>query len=75
VQDASGDIHVSLDSSAPCWNDNRGVVVKLTEAPSTSVFSKESYSSVCILVSGGIKALALLLQFHFKLRFKWLMST
>jgi hypothetical protein len=20
-QDASGDIHVSLDSSAPCWND------------------------------------------------------
>jgi hypothetical protein len=40
VQDASGDIHVSLDSSAPCWNDNRGAVLKLTEAPSTSVFSK-----------------------------------
>jgi len=20
-QDASGDIHVSLDSSTPCWND------------------------------------------------------
>jgi hypothetical protein len=20
-KDASGDIHVSLDSSAPCWND------------------------------------------------------
>src|SRR4029077_19520234 len=43
VQDASGDIHVSLDSSAPCWNDNRGVVLKLTEAPSTSVFSKECF--------------------------------
>jgi hypothetical protein len=21
VQDASGDIHVGLDSSTPCWND------------------------------------------------------
>ena len=21
LQDASGDIHVSLDSSTPCWND------------------------------------------------------
>jgi len=35
-QDASGDIHVGLDSSTPCWNDAiRGVVLKMTEAFST----------------------------------------
>ena len=33
VQDASGDIHVNLDSSTPCWNDAiEGVLRKLTEA-------------------------------------------
>jgi hypothetical protein len=30
---ASGDIHVSLDSSTPCWNDAiEGVLHELTEA-------------------------------------------
>jgi hypothetical protein len=32
-QDASGNVHVNLDSSTPCWNDgNRGVVPRLTKA-------------------------------------------
>jgi hypothetical protein len=32
-KDASGDIHVSLDSSTPCWNDAiEGVLHELTEA-------------------------------------------
>jgi hypothetical protein len=32
-RDASGDIHVSLDSSTPCWNDAiEGALLKLTEA-------------------------------------------
>jgi hypothetical protein len=26
-KDASGDIHVSLDSSTPCWNDTIEVVL------------------------------------------------
>ena len=32
-KDASGNIHVNLDSSTPCWNDAiEGVLRKLTEA-------------------------------------------
>ena len=32
-KDASGNIHVNLDSSTPCWNDAiEGVLHKLTEA-------------------------------------------
>ena len=31
-KDASGNIHVNLDSSTPCWNDAiEGVLRKLTE--------------------------------------------
>ncbi len=39
-KDASGDIHVNLDSSTPCWNDyyNRGVLLKVTEAPPPRIF-------------------------------------
>ena len=38
----SGDIHVSLDSSTPCWNDAiEGFCFKLIEAP-PPVFSKKS---------------------------------
>jgi len=38
-RDASGDIRVSLDSSAPCWNDAiEGFCFKLTEAPPPSIF-------------------------------------
>src|ERR1700745_138428 len=36
LQDASGDIHVSLDSSTPCWNDTIRNCTKLTRRPSTS---------------------------------------
>ena len=40
-QDASGDIHVGLDSSTPCWNDAiEDLYQRLTET-STRVFSKE----------------------------------
>ena len=39
-KDASGNIHVSLDSSTPCWNDAiGGVLHELTEA-APSLFSK-----------------------------------
>jgi hypothetical protein len=32
-KDASGDIHVNLDSSAPCWNDGiKGFGFELIEA-------------------------------------------
>ena len=32
--DASGDIHVNLDSSTPCWNDAiEGPLLKVTEVP------------------------------------------
>ena len=39
-KDASGDIHVSLDSSAPCWND--AIEGGLLEA-AVPVFSKENF--------------------------------
>jgi hypothetical protein len=43
-KDASGDIHVGLDSSTPCWND--GIeVLELTEAPSPGI-SKECFISL-----------------------------
>jgi hypothetical protein len=38
-KDASGDIHVNLDSSPPCWNDaTEEVLLKLTEAPPRRIF-------------------------------------
>jgi hypothetical protein len=38
---ASGDVHVNLDSSTPCWNDAiEGALLKLT-GPLRPVFSKE----------------------------------
>jgi hypothetical protein len=40
-KDASGDIHVDLDSSLPCWNDGiEDRCFKLSETPSAT-FSKE----------------------------------
>jgi hypothetical protein len=39
-QDASGNVHVNLDSSSPCWNDVIEKVLELTEAP-PPLFSKE----------------------------------
>jgi len=40
-KDASGDIHVSLDSSPPCWNDGiEGRRFKLSETP-LATFLKE----------------------------------
>jgi hypothetical protein len=38
-RDASGNIHVDLGSSTPCWNDAiGGVLPELTEAPSSRIF-------------------------------------
>ena len=40
-KDASGNIHVRLDSSTPCWNDVIvGFCLELTKSP-PRVFSKE----------------------------------
>jgi hypothetical protein len=40
-KDASGDIHVNLDSSTPCWNDAiERALLEVTEVPAP-VFSKE----------------------------------
>jgi hypothetical protein len=39
--EASGDIHVNLDSGPPCWNDAiEGVLLKLTEAPPPRIFKR-----------------------------------
>ena len=38
-RDASGDIHVSLDSSTPCWNDATAALLELTEVR-PPIFSK-----------------------------------
>ena len=41
-KDASGNVHVNLDSSTPCWNDAiEGVLLKLTEAPPCRIFKGE----------------------------------
>jgi hypothetical protein len=38
-KDASGNIHVNLDSSTPCWNDAiEGFCFKLIEAPPPRIF-------------------------------------
>jgi hypothetical protein len=39
-KDASGDIHVNLDSSIPCWNDAMGAMLKLTETPASLRFKE-----------------------------------
>jgi hypothetical protein len=39
--EASGDIHVNLDSGPPCWNDAiEGVLLKLTEAPPPRILKR-----------------------------------
>ena len=41
-KDASGNIHVNLDSSTPCWNDViAAVLLELTEAPPPRIFKGE----------------------------------
>ena len=38
-KDASGDIHVNLDSSTPCWNDAiEGTLLELAESASARIF-------------------------------------
>ena len=38
-RDASGNLHVNLGSSAPCWNDAiGGVLLEPTECPSSRIF-------------------------------------
>jgi hypothetical protein len=46
-KDAYGDIHVKLDSSAPCWNDGiEGFCLKLTEAPPSRGLGGDSRSDL-----------------------------
>src|SRR5262245_42372235 len=40
-QEASGDIHVSLDSSTPCWNDTIEECTKTNRGTPPFLFSKE----------------------------------
>jgi hypothetical protein len=40
-QDASGNIHVNLDSSTPCWNDALEGFCLTDRGPSVPVFSKD----------------------------------
>ena len=37
LQDASGNIHVNLDSSTPCWNDVIDGLLRLTEVPPAGI--------------------------------------
>jgi hypothetical protein len=39
-KDASGDIHVNLDSSTPCWNDTIEGLFELTEAATLHISSE-----------------------------------
>jgi len=40
-KDASGNIHVNLDSSTPCWNDAiEGFCLKLIEVPPPRIFKE-----------------------------------
>jgi hypothetical protein len=41
-QDASGDIHVNLGSSTPCWNDEIEGSAWTNRGPSTAKYSKEA---------------------------------
>ena len=46
-KDASGDIHVNLDSSTPCWNDAiEGVCARTDRVPLAPIFSKECFMSL-----------------------------
>jgi hypothetical protein len=38
-KDASGNVHVNLDSGAPCWNDVREVL-QLPETPPNRIFNE-----------------------------------
>jgi hypothetical protein len=40
--DASGDIHVNLDSSTPCWNDAVELFAQTDRGLSGPIFSKET---------------------------------
>ena len=50
VQDASGDVHVGLDSSTPCWNDGIESPTKTDRGTPPCLFSKETLNSF----GGGI---------------------
>jgi hypothetical protein len=52
-QDASGDIHVGLDSSTSCWNDGSEVLRELIKAL-RPVFSKESFGQKTSRSAGTI---------------------
>jgi hypothetical protein len=45
IQDVSGDVHVNLDYSAACWNDEPNACHRPAECLSRTLFSKESRST------------------------------
>jgi hypothetical protein len=46
-KDDSGNIHVNLDSSTPCWNDAiERVLLEVTEVPSAPVFSNNAGAKI-----------------------------
>jgi hypothetical protein len=52
--DASGNVHVSLDSSTPCWNDAiEGFCFKLTGAPPPRIFEGGIFMKVETIRAGG----------------------
>src|ERR1043166_8016395 len=53
-KDASGDVHVNLDSSSPCWNDELRALLEVTEVL-PAVFSKEEPWHVLNKVEGSTK--------------------
>ena len=58
--DASEDIHVSLDSSTPCWNDAiGGVLHELTEAPPSLFWKKRTKARRVRRIHRGEPALSL----------------
>jgi hypothetical protein len=52
AQDASGDIHVALDSSTPCWNDGIDKSYETDPDPLPLVFSK-SLDNIRLLRNPG----------------------
>ena len=54
-KDASGNIHVNLDSSTPCWNDaNRGTLLEMTEVSEPRIFKAVFYRSAMDTVASWL---------------------
>ena len=65
-KDASGNIHVNLDSSTPCWNDaNRGTLLEMTEVSEPRIFKAAFYRSAMDTAASWLN-LAHLAYGHFR---------